>query len=101
MLTNPAHWQAHVRGPDPRLQRHFGRADRIRHDWPDARAGQAVQRLMADLADKRLPDPLLAAHFRTAEIAFARASHYSLPRALALARVQTALRPWFFTGSRS
>lgn len=100
MLQNPAHWQAHIHGPDPRLQRHFGLADRIRYYWPAPPAQQAVDRLLTDLQDKRLPDPLLLAHFRPDEIASARASHYPLPRALALARVQSALRPYFFTGPR-
>lgn len=101
MLANPAYWQAHIHGPDPRMQRHFGLADRIRYYWPDPRAQAAVQRLLSDLADKRLPDPLLGAHFSADEIAIARASPYPLPRALALARVQTALRPYFFTGPRT
>lgn len=103
MLANPAHWQAHIHGhsADPRTERHFGLADRIRYSWPDPKAQAAVQRLMTDLADKRLPDPLLAAHFRASEIASARESRHSLPRALALARVQSALRPYFFTGPRS
>jgi D-tagatose-bisphosphate aldolase class II non-catalytic subunit len=100
MLANPAYWQAHMHGPDQRLQRHFGLADRIRYYWPDPKARQAVDRLLADLSDKRLPGPLLLAHFSATEIATARASHYPLPRALALARVQTALRPYFFTGPR-
>jgi D-tagatose-bisphosphate aldolase class II non-catalytic subunit len=101
MLANPAHWQAHIHGPDQRLQRHFGLADRIRYYWPDTRAQAAVERLMADLADKRLPDPVLLAHFRADEMAAARESRHPLPRALAMARVQTALRPYFFNGPRS
>ncbi|MFN4192001.1 MAG: class II D-tagatose-bisphosphate aldolase non-catalytic subunit [Tabrizicola sp.] len=102
MLANPAHWQAHVHGhtADPRTERHFGLADRIRYYWPDPMAEQAVARLLADLDGRRLPDPLLSAHFCVEEIASARESRHSLPRALALARVQTALRPYFFTGSR-
>lgn len=100
MLANPAHWQAHVHGPDQRLQRHFGLADRIRYHWPDPKAQEAVRRLLTDLADQGLPDPLLLAHFCADEIAFARESRHPLPRALALARVQTALRPYFFTGPR-
>ncbi|MFN6005591.1 MAG: class II D-tagatose-bisphosphate aldolase non-catalytic subunit [Paracoccaceae bacterium] len=101
MLANPAYWQAHIHGTDQRMQRHFGLADRIRYYWPDAQAQAAVQRLMTDLADKRLPDPLLLAHFTPSELASARESRHPLPRALALARVQTALRPYFFTGPRS
>lgn len=100
MLANPVYWQAHIHGSDPRLQRHFGYADRIRYYWPDPKAQQAVQRLLSDLADKRLPDPLLLAHFRPDEVAIARESRHPLPRALALARVQSALRPYFFTGPR-
>ncbi|MFN3282222.1 MAG: class II D-tagatose-bisphosphate aldolase non-catalytic subunit, partial [Tabrizicola sp.] len=102
MLANPANWQAHVHGQtaDPRSERHFGLADRIRYYWPAPAAEQAVARLLADLEGRRLPDPLLAAHFRAEEIALARKSRHCLPRALALARVQTALRPYFFTGSR-
>lgn len=103
MLDNPSYWQAHIHGTSaaPRTERHFGLADRIRYYWPHPQAQDAVQGLVTDLADKRLPDPLLAAHFCAAEIAFARSSPYPLPRALALARVQTALRPYFFTGPRS
>ncbi|MFM7335742.1 MAG: class II D-tagatose-bisphosphate aldolase non-catalytic subunit [Tabrizicola sp.] len=100
MLVNPTYWQAHIHGSDQRLQRHFGLADRIRYYWPDPKAQQAVNRLLSDLADKRLPDPVLQAHFRAEEVATARKSRHSLPRALALARVQTALRPYFFTGPR-
>lgn len=101
MLANPAYWQAHIHGPEPRLQRHFGLADRIRYYWPEPKAQAAVKLLLTDLADKRLPDPLLAAHFTAPEIAIARKSRHPLPRALALARVQTALRPYFFTGPRT
>jgi D-tagatose-bisphosphate aldolase class II non-catalytic subunit len=101
MLSNPAYWQAHIHGPDPRLQRHFGLADRIRYYWPDPKAQSTVQTLITNLTGKRLPDPLLLAHFTADEIATARKSRHSLPRALALARVQTALRPYFFTEPRS
>lgn len=103
MLAQPEYWQGHSHGAtaDPRTERHFGLADRIRYYWPVPAAQRAVEGLFADLGDKRLPDPLLSAHFSRAEIASARASHYPLPRALALARVQTALRPYFFTGPRS
>lgn len=98
MLSKPGSWQGHYHGTsaDLRTERHFGLADRIRYYWPDPGAQAAVARLMADLDGKVLPDPALLAHFRADEIASARASHYPLPRALALARVQTALRPYFF-----
>ena len=101
ILVNHAGRIVDIASADPRTERHFGLADRIRYYWPAPTAQAAVQHLLADLADKRLPDPMLAAHFAPVEIASARASAYPLPRALALARVQTALRPYFFTGPRS
>ena len=103
MLQNPSHWQADTdsTSADPRTERHFGLADRIRYHWPAPQAQAAVACLMADLDGKRLPDPLLSTHFRGAEIATACASAYPVPRALALAQVQTALRPHVFTGPRS
>ncbi|MGL4237145.1 class II D-tagatose-bisphosphate aldolase non-catalytic subunit [Tabrizicola sp.] len=98
MLQDPTHWQGHWRGKDTdlRLQRHFGLADRIRYYWPQPKAQAAVARLFADLDGRQLPDPALLAHFRPEEIASARRTRHSLPRALALARVQSALRPYFF-----
>ena len=98
MLADPAHWQGHYRGISaaPRLERHFGLADRIRYYWPQTRARAAVARLFADLDGRQLPGPALHAHFSEAEIALARQSPHSLPQALAIARVQSALRPYFF-----
>lgn len=98
MLADPEHWQGHYRGDstEPRLERHFGLADRIRYYWPHPRARAAVARLMADLDGRQLPGPAIHAHFSEAEIASARQSPHGLPQALAIARVQSALRPYFF-----
>ena len=104
MLAQPGYWQGHYHGTsaDLRTERHFGLADRIRYSWPDPQAQAAVARLLADLDGKLLPDPALLAHFAASEIAIARKSRHPLPRALALVRVQTALRPYFFNaGPRS
>lgn len=98
MLADPATWQGHYRGEaaDLRVERHFGLADRIRYVWPQPRAQAAVARLFADLEGRLMPEPMLAAHFRPEELASAAQSGDSLPRALALARVQSALAPYFF-----
>jgi D-tagatose-1,6-bisphosphate aldolase subunit GatZ/KbaZ len=98
MLADPGHWQGHYHGTsaEPRVERHFGLADRIRYYWPQAQARKAVVRLFADLEGRNLPDPALLAHFRPDEIAAARQSRRCLAPALALARVQSALRPYFF-----
>jgi D-tagatose-bisphosphate aldolase class II non-catalytic subunit len=98
MIADPGYWQGHYRGDsaEPRVERHFGLADRIRYYWPKAKAQAAVARLFADLEGRNLPEPALLAHFRHAEIASARKAPHSLPRALAMARVQSVLRPYFF-----
>jgi D-tagatose-1,6-bisphosphate aldolase subunit GatZ/KbaZ len=99
MLADPGYWQGHYRGDSAelRVERHFGLADRIRYYWPQPTAQAAVGRLFADLDGRNLPEPALLAHFARAEIASARQAPHSLPRALALARVQSALRPYFFS----
>lgn len=103
MLADPGYWQGHYRADSAeiRVERHFGLADRIRYYWPKPRAQAAVAQLFADLDGRSLPKPALMAHFSQEEIASARHSSHSLPVALALTRVQSALRPYFFsTGSR-
>ena len=103
MLADPGYWQGHYRGgsAEPRVERHFGLADRIRYYWPQAKALAAVARLFADLDKRNLPEPALLAHFSAAEVASARQAPHSLPLALAMAHVQSALAPYFFnTGSR-
>lgn len=92
MLERPAYWQGHYHQGDLRHQRHYALADRIRYYWPDPRAQQAVAALFADLDQRSFP----TTDFTAAEIASAPHLAQSLARGLALARVQTALRPYFF-----
>jgi D-tagatose-bisphosphate aldolase class II non-catalytic subunit len=109
MLVAPKYWQGHYHaaGGDLRVQRHFGLADRIRYYWPQAEAMAAVDALMTMLSGRDLPDPLLAQAFAPDVIAAARVMNAPLPRALVLAEVQSALRPYFwfasgdFTGQRA
>jgi D-tagatose-bisphosphate aldolase class II non-catalytic subunit len=98
MMAAPHFWQGHyhAQAGDLYAQRHFGLADRIRYYWPKPKAEAAVQALFADLAAVSLPDTALLAHFTDAEVASARHMAQSLPRALALVHVQSALRPYFF-----
>jgi D-tagatose-1,6-bisphosphate aldolase subunit GatZ/KbaZ len=101
MLAAPAYWQGHYSAAagDLRHLRHFGLADRIRYYWTAPLAAAAVAQLLADIAALAPRDAALAAYFTDSEIAFARLSlqkpHQTLGRALAMARVQSALRPYF------
>lgn len=98
MITAPTQWRGHYhpKAGDLYAQRHFGLADRIRYYWPKPRAEAAVAALFADLDSLSLSDSEVLAHFSKAEVASARRLAQSLPRALALTRVQSALRPYFF-----
>lgn len=95
MREKPAPRQAHV-------QRHTAdpRANRTSYSWPVAKSKAAAPRRPAALRGRRRSALLLTAHFAPSEIASPRASAYPLPRAWALARVQTAFRPPFRTGPR-
>lgn len=101
MLDNPAYWQGHytAQAGDLRHQRHFGLADRIRYYWPAPQARAAVAQLLDDIAALAPSDSTLAPYFPASVVALARQISQSpqlgFGRALAMARVQTALRPYF------
>lgn len=96
MLARPSHWEGHYRGDDLRLQRHFGLADRIRYYWPDPTARSAVARLLADLADRAVPEPLLWQVFDRDLLDLAEVLPGTRPERLLLAGVQQQLLPYFF-----
>lgn len=97
MVEEPGWWQGHYHGDAAalRLMRHVGLADRIRYYWPQPAAQAAVAALMADLAGRDLPDPLLWQVFP--ENVLDLAATIPGPRAAALtqAAVQAALMPYF------
>ncbi|WP_299949953.1 class II D-tagatose-bisphosphate aldolase, non-catalytic subunit [uncultured Ruegeria sp.] len=98
MLDQPGYWQKHYAGTpvELRLQRHFGYADRIRYYWPDAKVQQAVAALFSALGPKRPPAPVLEQCFDTQVISRAEALGEDWAKALVLAQVHQALRPYFF-----
>ncbi|MCB1404292.1 MAG: class II D-tagatose-bisphosphate aldolase, non-catalytic subunit, partial [Rhodobacteraceae bacterium] len=71
MLDRPGDWRRHYDGDEAgrRLLRHYSLSDRIRYYWPAPEARAAVDRLVAALAGRHIPLPLLwqhlpgAAHF--------------------------------------
>lgn len=98
MTAEPRHWQGHYRGDpaDLRLMRHVGFADRIRYYWPHPAAQAAVAALRADLARRRLPEPLLLQVFPQAVLDRAEGLGPDRFAALTRAAVQEALAPYFF-----
>lgn len=102
MLEDPSRWQGHYAGTEDELRvaRHFGLADRIRYYWPQRAAQVVVAELLSDLANRDLPDPLLAQCFGSAVLL--RASGLEGPQARRLidAQIQEALAPYFFDDLR-
>lgn len=101
MLADPGYWQGHYHGSsgDLRVERHFGLADRIRYYWPHTQAQAGVAAVLADLAGRTLPEPMLWQGFSAEVIARARKIGGDLPQALILAEIQAALLPYFFDGT--
>ncbi len=61
MAAAPGNWMKYYEGNDSELwlQRHFSYSDRIRYYWPTPAAKSAVSRLMARLAGKQVPAPVV------------------------------------------
>ena len=62
MLAAPGHWQGHYHGDAAalRLARAFSLSDRCRYYWPVPEVATAVEQLLANLAERSPPLPLLS-----------------------------------------
>jgi D-tagatose-1,6-bisphosphate aldolase subunit GatZ/KbaZ len=62
MLADPRHWQGHYPGTpeEQRLARAFSLSDRCRYYWPVPMVAAAVERLLANLASRPVPMPLIS-----------------------------------------
>jgi D-tagatose-1,6-bisphosphate aldolase subunit GatZ/KbaZ len=96
MQDEPGYWQGHYHGPDLELQRHFGLADRIRYYWPRPAAQAALAALRDRLDGRTLPAPLLWQAFGQDVLDRADGIPGDRLTALAAAKVQCALAPYFF-----
>ena len=98
MLEDPSKWQGHYSGSEEavRVARHFGLADRIRYYWPQRAAQTVVADLLADLALRELPEPLLAQVFAPSVLIRARGLEGPQTHRLIDAQIQEALAPYFF-----
>jgi D-tagatose-1,6-bisphosphate aldolase subunit GatZ/KbaZ len=64
MLEEPGNWQKYYHGDaqECRILRHFSYSDRIRYYWPHPSAAAAVDRLLARLGDRKIPETLISQH---------------------------------------
>lgn len=64
MLAYPDDWRGHYHGDDVslRLQRHYSYSDRIRYYWNRPEAVAAVEKLLAVLGGRKIPETLLHQH---------------------------------------
>ncbi len=95
MLAQPDHWAGHYSGTsrEQRLQRHFSYSDRIRYYWPDARATQAVDRLLARLPGT-IPETLVSQYLARLYPDVVEKRVAAKARDLCLAAVDAALAPY-------
>ena len=96
MLAEPGQWSAYYGGDaqEQRLARRYSYSDRMRYYWPDPEIDAAVQRLLHNLDDHPIPEPLLSAHLPL-QYERVRAGQLTLqPQALAVDRVRDVLRSY-------
>jgi D-tagatose-1,6-bisphosphate aldolase subunit GatZ/KbaZ len=96
MLDKPQHWASHYSGTptEQRLQRHFSYSDRIRYYWPEPQAAAAVEALMAQLADREIPETLVSQYLGRLYPAVAAGRVAARARPLCLAAIDAALDPY-------
>ncbi|MGT2427168.1 D-tagatose-bisphosphate aldolase, class II, non-catalytic subunit [Amnibacterium kyonggiense] len=96
MLDEPDRWRRYYAGtPDEqRIARRFSYSDRMRYSLPDPRIGAAVDRLLANLAAPRVPEPLLSQYLPAQYARVRRGLLTNDPRDLLIDRVRDALRPY-------
>jgi len=62
MLRHPEHWRPYYSGDERalRVARDFSYSDRVRYYWPRPELGDALERLLANLAERPIPPTLLS-----------------------------------------
>ncbi len=93
MLREPADWRQYYHGDadELRIQRHFSYSDRIRYYWPRPEAAAAVDRLMARLAGRTIPETLVSQYLPALYPAVARGVLKATPRDLQIAAIRRVL----------
>ena len=96
MLADPSRWERYYEGTadEQRIARRFSYSDRMRYSLPDPRIESAVERLLANLDEAGIPEPLLSQYLPHQYDRVRRGLLGREPRELLLDRVRDALRPY-------
>lgn len=94
MLADPTHWRAYYlgSGQEQAFARAFSLSDRSRYYWALPQVGQAVERLVANLAAAPLPLPLLSQYLPAQHAAVHEGRLPNEPRALIKDKVREVAR---------
>jgi D-tagatose 6-phosphate 4-epimerase len=94
MLREPGNWRKYYQGGSDELtlQRHFSFSDRIRYYWPHPEAQAGVDRLVAKLGDRPIPEPLISQYLGGLYPEVVDGSLSARPRDLVLGAVLQVLR---------
>ena len=93
MVKEPINWRKYYDGSADQLrfQRHFSFSDRIRYYWPHPEARSAVERLLAKLGDKRIPEPLISQYLGGLYPEVVNGSLTARPKNLVIGAIQQVL----------
>lgn len=94
MLADPRYWQSHYPGTptEQRLLRHYSYSDRIRYYWPAPDARTAVERLLAELTARPIPETLISQFLPTLYPRVMEGTVQPVPRELMIEAVRDVLR---------
>lgn len=96
MLEHPEHWNHHYHGSDGarRLARGYSYSDRVRYYWPDSNIDEAYSRLVNNLADEKIPLPLISQYLPLQYVKVREGTLAATPHELIINHIQDVLRQY-------
>lgn len=96
MLDRPEYWQSHYHGDNNarRLARGYSYSDRVRYYWPDRQIDEAFARLMRNLTDISIPQPLISQYLPLQYIKVREGHLAPIPRDLTINHIQNVLQQY-------
>ncbi len=96
MVAEPGQWAGYYPGDadEQRLARRYSYSDRLRYYWPDPGIQRAQERLLANLAARDIPLPLLSQHLPAQYARVRQGDLTAEPHALVLDHIRDVLRAY-------